>query len=111
MSGFRADVDQLARRASEFEDLAGRARRIAADLRHAIEAAGECWGRDEVGQRFAAVHQQPAGNAIEHVEQLAGQLRAIGGNFAETAATYRRADATGVAELHGSGPVGEAGGE
>jgi hypothetical protein len=93
MSGFRSDIGRLAKRATEFDDLAGRAERLARDLRQSAESSSPCWGNDEIGQRFAASHQPRAQQALDELGALPGQLRDMGAKFADTASDQQRVDA------------------
>ncbi|MDI2032164.1 hypothetical protein QFW96_26340 [Saccharopolyspora sp. TS4A08] len=93
MGGFRSDVERLAQRAGEFEDLAGRARSIADALRRAVDDTDTCWGDDEFGQRFDAAHRPQADAALAAADELPGKLRDLGEKFAAAADTTRRTDA------------------
>ncbi|TDC96407.1 hypothetical protein E1161_02715 [Saccharopolyspora aridisoli] len=99
MGGFRSDIERLAQRAGEFEDLADQAQRIADTVRQAVESAGACWGDDEFGERFAAVHAPRADATLAAASALPGQLHALGRKFADTAETSRRTDADNADEL------------
>ncbi|MFC7341449.1 hypothetical protein [Saccharopolyspora griseoalba] len=99
MSGFRSDLASLSGRADEFAEHAERARRAAADLRRAVESAGQCWGRDEIGQRFAAAHRAPAEETLAAVEEIPGRLREMGDKLAATADTARSADLANADEI------------
>lgn len=92
MNGFRSDNDGLTARAGEFDDLAGQARRIADDLRRAVEATGQCWGSDEVGQRFGTTHVPASQDALRRIEHLPTRLAQMGSKLADTARTYRDVD-------------------
>lgn len=99
MTGFRGDVEQLSRRAGEFDELADRARRITEHVHRAVESSGNCWGSDEVGLRFAATHQPRTDRALELLDAMPERLAGVGEKFAETAATYRRVDEAGAEDL------------
>lgn len=100
--GFTADADRLAHRSADFAALADRARRIADDLRAALEAAEAPWGRDAVGTSFAAAHAEPAERSRALVDTLAEGLGSVGARFAAAAVEYRDADADASAGLEGS---------
>jgi uncharacterized protein YukE len=53
--GFLADHERLARHAGDFGGLAEQATSIAGELDRTLDALGESWGTDDVGQSFAAV--------------------------------------------------------
>ena len=99
MSGFRGDPGQLAKRAGEFEEHAGRAEGIAADLRQAVQAAGECWGADDIGASFAATHRDRADRALDGLGGMGARLRELGAEFGGAAAEYQRVDAGQAEEL------------
>lgn len=99
MNGFRGDLDKLTSHAGELGDLAGEAKRIADDLRHAVESAGACWGNDEIGARFAQSHQKPAEDALAALHELPAHLTAMSTKFTETAATYRKVDQSHAGDL------------
>jgi hypothetical protein len=96
MSGFRSDIGQLAKRATEFDDHAGRAEHLAQDLR---QSARPCWGDDEIGQCFAASHQPRAQQALDELNALSGQFRDMGAKFADTASDQQRVDADNAGML------------
>ncbi|MBB5155117.1 WXG100 family type VII secretion target [Saccharopolyspora phatthalungensis] len=93
MSGFRSDLGQLSKHAGEFESLAGQAQRIADTLRRAVDAAGACWGGDDIGANFARAHCGRADQALDELGAISGRLRDMGAKFSETAETTRQADA------------------
>lgn len=99
MNGFQVHLDQLTRRAGELDDLAGRADRIAAELRDAVESSAGCWGSDDIGQRFAATHDKPARDAVDEVTAMPGALRGISAKFTQAAAQYRGVDEGSAADL------------
>ncbi|MEV6232138.1 hypothetical protein AB0L88_30195 [Saccharopolyspora shandongensis] len=99
MSGFRSDIGQLTKHAGDFDGLAGEARRIADTLRQALDAAGDCWGGDDIGENFARTHCDRADQALDGLGALSGQLGEMGAKFAATAATTERADTGGAEEL------------
>jgi uncharacterized protein YukE len=99
MSGFRSDLGQLSRHAGEFEVLAARAQRIADTLRQAVEAAGDCWGGDDIGANFARTHCGRADQALDELDTMAGRLRDMGAKFAATAATTKQVDTGNAREL------------
>ncbi|GAA0526612.1 hypothetical protein GCM10011581_12980 [Saccharopolyspora subtropica] len=99
MGGFRTDLGRLGSSVGEFEDLAGRAQRIADELRQAVAAAGACWGGDDIGASFARTHRARADRALDDLGAIAVRLREMGAKFAETAATTRQVDAGGADEL------------
>ena len=106
MNGFRVDSERLHAQAGEFGELAGQARRIADDLRHAVESAGQCWGNDEIGQRFAESHQRQAAQALDGLAALSGEFNGMGTKFAETASTHQQVDqanADGLKRTAGQG--------
>lgn len=99
MNGFRSDSVQLGRRAREFDELAGRARRVAEELRRALDATGECWGVDEIGRSFAETHLRGAWQALDDVDGLAPRLREVGAKLAGTASDQQQVEARHVEEL------------
>ncbi len=90
MTGFHGDVDRLSRQAEEFTELARRARRVAERAR--ADSSGDCWGSDEIGERFAAVHQPRAERALERLDAMPDGLAGMGEKLAEAARTYREVD-------------------
>lgn len=99
MNGFRSDPEQLGRRAREFDELAARARRVAEQLRRALEATGACWGADEIGRSFAETHLRRARQALDDVDGLAPRLREVGANLAGKASDQQQVEARHVEEL------------
>jgi len=96
MTGFRADPDRLAARARDFQGLAETAEAIVAELTGELEAAGRCWGSDDVGQSFAATHVAAADDALRRLGALGGQLADVGVRFTDLARSYRDADDSGA---------------
>ncbi|HEX4723520.1 MAG TPA: hypothetical protein VH333_13455 [Pseudonocardiaceae bacterium] len=86
------DPTALARHAGEFPTLADRARAIHTELVAALTAAGPCWGDDEAGRSFADGHVQPAGQTLDLLGTLPGQLADVGDRFSTTASAYQQSD-------------------
>jgi hypothetical protein len=99
--GFDADIERLHAGAGEFAQFAERAGQIAADLQRALEATGNPWGSDAVGQSFAAGHVQPAADALHRISGLPDRLADVGERFTATADTYGQVDADNVTALRG----------
>jgi hypothetical protein len=102
-NGYSADLELLAARASAFGGLADRAGRIADDLRGDVEAHGECWGHDEVGEAFAEGHVEAAEAALSGIGALPGGLSDVGSRFSATAATYAESEDTSETAIRGAG--------
>jgi hypothetical protein len=72
--------------------LAERAKAIHTELTAALSAAGPCWGDDEAGRSFAAGHVEPAGQTLDRLGTLPGQLADVGDRFGTTARSYQQSD-------------------
>lgn len=90
--GFRTDNERLADHAADFTAHGDSASDIAGSLRRALEATQGCWGSDEVGRSFADSHVEAASQTLRHLGSLPDRLRDVGARFADTAATYQRAE-------------------
>jgi hypothetical protein len=101
--GFRTDNELLALRAGAFDELAERAGRIADHLRTEVEAAGSCWGDDEVGRAFAEAHAGPAQAALDGIAALPGGFTELGAQLIATAATYAESEHTSHSAIGGAG--------
>jgi hypothetical protein len=101
MNGFEADAGRLTTQAGEFPGLADRAGAIHRELSGRLTELGACWGTDQVGQSFAAVHVEPADATFGRLGSLPGQLGSVGTRFAETGSAYRAQDATGAESFTG----------
>ncbi|GGM66159.1 hypothetical protein GCM10012275_40910 [Longimycelium tulufanense] len=99
MNGFRVDDQRLAERAHQFDGLAERSGQIAEELNRALSGTGACWGSDEIGRSFAAVHAGPADDALGRLSGLADRLTDVGQRFAETARDYRAAESDAAARV------------
>lgn len=99
--GFRTDHERLTRHAGEFAGLADRAAAIAGELNRALDALGQPWGKDDVGQSFAAVYSGPSGETRSGVDAAAGQLRDMGERLTAMARAYRAADASAADSFGG----------
>jgi hypothetical protein len=86
------DPDQLARRASDFEPLVTRLSGIHTSLTDALGAEGDCWGTDDVGRSFGAVHATPATSTLDSLSGLSTLLGSVGTRLSDSAATYRGTD-------------------
>ncbi|MFF5990340.1 WXG100 family type VII secretion target [Prauserella flavalba] len=104
--GFEVDAERLGAHAAEFEGLAERAARIAADLRACLEDGPAPWGSDAVGQSFAEAHEGPSSAVLGALGELAGGLGDMGSRFSSAAGTYRSADADAAGELSDAGSAG-----
>nr|WP_042195651.1 WXG100 family type VII secretion target [Kibdelosporangium sp. MJ126-NF4]CEL22139.1 hypothetical protein [Kibdelosporangium sp. MJ126-NF4]CTQ92920.1 hypothetical protein [Kibdelosporangium sp. MJ126-NF4] len=92
--GFRTDHERLAQHAGEFGGLADRAASIAGELNRTLDSLGQPWGKDEVGQSFAAIYSGPSTDTRSGVDGAAGQLRDMGDRLTAMARAYRSADSS-----------------
>ena len=92
MTGFHTDHERLAKHAGEFGGLAERAAKIAGELNRTLDALGQPWGTDEVGQSFAASYSGPAQQTRAGLDAAAGHLDDMGARLAEMAKRYRDVD-------------------
>jgi uncharacterized protein YukE len=92
LPGFRTDNARLVDRAADFSAHARTAEDIARSLRQALAETGQCWGSDDVGRSFAASHVEAANQTLRDVSSLPDRLGDVSTRFAETAATYQRAE-------------------
>lgn len=90
--GFVVDPEQLAKKAAEFEPLAGRMTGIHTALTDALGAEGDCWGADDVGRSFGAVHTGPATTTLDSLSSLSTNLGSVGTRLYDSAATYLGTD-------------------
>ncbi|QUQ70898.1 hypothetical protein [Kutzneria sp. CA-103260] len=90
--GFSTDVDLVLDRASQLDGLSDTAQAIFKELSDALDAAGQCWGTDQVGQSFASGYTDAAEATFELVKALPGQLTDVGGRLADHAHIHRSAD-------------------
>ncbi|PXY19807.1 hypothetical protein DI005_18495 [Prauserella sp. PE36] len=104
--GFEVDADRLGAHAAEFEGLAERATRIAADLRAGLEAGPTPWGTDAVGQSFAGAHEGPSSEVLRTLGELAGGLGDMGTRLSSAAGAYRSADTDAAGDLSDAGSAG-----
>jgi len=86
--GFSADAERLAAQAEHFDRFAGRVGAIRRDLADVLDAAGPCWGGDDVGQSFAATHAGAADDTFTALGALPDRLGSVGTKFTETATAY-----------------------
>lgn len=93
MNGFQTDLARLAEGAEDFTSFAERAGKIAGDLGGLLDSLGDCWGGDAIGQSFASSHVQPSGAALTALTGLSSGFGGVGERLAETARTYREAEA------------------
>ncbi|ALG13637.1 WXG100 family type VII secretion target [Kibdelosporangium phytohabitans] len=92
--GFRTDSERLTRHAGEFGGLAERASSIAAELNRTLDSLGQPWGKDEVGQSFAAIYSGPSTAIRSGVDTASGQLRDMGDRLTAMARAYRDAESS-----------------
>lgn len=97
--GFEVDAERLADRATQFEPLVDRLGKIHQNLSDAL-AGGPCWGTDAVGQSFAAVHADPADDAMTRLSGLSDRLASVRTRFTDTATTYQSGEQTAVEHLN-----------
>jgi hypothetical protein len=93
---FSVDAEQLAERAGRFAGLAERADRIHRDLAERLGTAGQCWGTDEIGASFAAVHAEPADETLSAMGGLSGKLTDVGDRFVSNASGYAEGELDNV---------------
>ena len=102
-NGFRTDNELLARRAGAFDGLAERAGRIVDELRTSVDAHGECWGDDEVGQAFAEGHVAAVEAALAGIGGLPRGLADMRTQLIGTATTYAESEHTSHTAIRGVG--------
>ncbi|WP_017973394.1 WXG100 family type VII secretion target [Actinopolyspora halophila] len=101
MNGFRGDPRRLTEQAGAFGEHAADAERTVAELHDALESSRGCWGADEAGERFAALHLPGVQRALTALDELPGRLGELGTKFSETAETYRRVDDAAAERVDG----------
>jgi hypothetical protein len=97
--GYEVDPELLARRAGNFEPLAGRLTAIHRNLADALGAEGECWGTDAVGQSFSAAHTDAATDTETALSGLSTRLSSVGPRLTDTAVDYRAGDDAAIEHL------------
>jgi hypothetical protein len=97
--GFGVDTGALARRATQFEPLAGRLGAIHRDLSEALTADGAPWGTDAVGQSFSSVHADPADDVVRRLSSLPERLGSVGTRLSASAETYGGVDAAALERM------------
>ncbi len=90
--GFSTDVDLVLDRAGQLDTLSDTAQSIFTELSDALDAAGQCWGTDQVGQSFATGYLDAAEATFALVKGLPGQLTDVGGRLTKHAHIHRSAD-------------------
>ncbi|CRK59773.1 hypothetical protein [Alloactinosynnema sp. L-07] len=99
----RVDAAKLARDAAQFTGFAERVEAIHRDLSDRLGAVGACWGTDEIGRSFAAVHAGAADQTLAAVGGLPARLSDIGERFASNAAAYVDGEQENVDRLGAQG--------
>ena len=90
--GFSTDIELVLDRAGQLDTLSDTAKAIFKELSDALDAAGRCWGTDQVGQSFATGYTEAAEATFALVKAMPGQLTDVGGRLAKHAHIHRSAD-------------------
>lgn len=86
--GYDVDAGRLAEQASQFDPLSSRVAAIHRGLADALSTDGACWGTDQVGQSFSAVHAEPSDDVVARLSSLSERLGSVGTRLSDTASTY-----------------------
>ncbi|MET0238188.1 MAG: WXG100 family type VII secretion target [Kibdelosporangium sp.] len=97
--GFLTDHERLAQHAGDFAGLAERATAIAGELNRNLDALGQSWGTDDVGQSFSAVYTGPSQETRRNIDAASGRLGDMGDRLTAMAAAYRDVDAAAARGL------------
>ncbi|MFG1792289.1 WXG100 family type VII secretion target [Nocardia sp. NPDC049149] len=99
MTNFRADPDALRATRSGFADVADRIAAAAANLRRVLDAEGECWGSDQIGQSFAKNYTPGVPKALDGVDKLGTTMNNLGDRVVAVANALQNRDQTNAGDL------------
>ncbi|WP_280234878.1 WXG100 family type VII secretion target [Nocardia cyriacigeorgica] len=92
MSTLKADPEAIKATEPGFQSLSTQVGDALSTLKSALEAEGECWGADEIGESFAGNYTPGAEKALKAVEILSTTLSAMGSGATNTATSLEGQD-------------------
>ncbi|MBF6126961.1 WXG100 family type VII secretion target [Nocardia brasiliensis] len=104
MTNFRVDPDALRATRAEFVSVADQITSAAQKLRQVIEAEGECWGSDKIGQSFAKNYTPGVPKALTGVDGLSKAMSTLGDKMVATANELQNRDQINAAQLNQNNP-------
>jgi uncharacterized protein YukE len=99
VTDFRVDPDALRATRPGFTNVADRIAAAAANLRRVIEAEGECWGSDKIGQSFAKNYTPDVPKALTSIENLGKTMNNLGESMVAIANTLQNRDQTNASQI------------
>lgn len=95
----RADTDALRARGPRFGAVADDVAAAAERLRSVIEAEGECWGSDQIGQAFAARYKPGEGEGQKAIQGLRDAFTRYGEDLVSVADSLQAQDDATAGDL------------
>ncbi|GAA2426895.1 hypothetical protein GCM10010191_44410 [Actinomadura vinacea] len=92
MTGFKVDPEALRRCALPFETAESSLRELAATVKTAVSAEGECWGGDKTGAQLGATLKPGQEAALKAMEDLPGNFRKIADSILRMADEFERGE-------------------
>ncbi|WP_443678163.1 WXG100 family type VII secretion target [Nocardia spumae] len=99
MSTFKVDPAALRATEPKYNDVSDRVITAVQSLKQIVEAEGECWGADEIGEKFAKGYVDPAGKAVTTGGNLGAILSSMAGNMASAAETLQQQDQSNAGSI------------
>ncbi|CAM4390229.1 hypothetical protein NONI108955_24275 [Nocardia ninae] len=100
MTDFRVDPDALRATRPGFTSVADKITAAAQNLRRVIEAEGECWGSDKIGQSFAKNYTPSVPKALKSIDGLSKAMGNLGDRMVAAANTLQNRDEANAADLN-----------
>jgi len=91
-NGFTAAPNAMSTGGQQFLASADKVKATHVKLLAALDAEGQCWGKDEVGAGFAKQYVQNALKAIDAFAQVDGGVQSVAGATEAWADGYRQVD-------------------
>ncbi|MEV0295907.1 WXG100 family type VII secretion target [Nocardia sp. NPDC050710] len=92
MSTLKVDPDALRATKPGITDVAQKVIDVVKNVQSVVEAEGECWGGDEIGQNFAKDYTPGAEEGLQSIESLSKAVDALGGGVDSIASAFQDQD-------------------
>ncbi|WP_040776381.1 WXG100 family type VII secretion target [Nocardia pneumoniae] len=100
MTNFRVDPEALRATRPGFANVADKIAAAAQNLRRVIEAEGECWGSDKIGQNFAKDYTPDVPKALTSIDNLGKAMNNLGDSMVGIANTLQNRDQANATQIN-----------
>ncbi|MEU8897980.1 hypothetical protein [Nocardia sp. NPDC048505] len=99
MSTLKVDPDALKATKPGIATVADKVLTAIKNVQSVVEAEGECWGADEIGENFAAKYVPDAESGLQGIESLSKCVESLAGGVDAIALAFQAQDDTNAKAL------------